>query len=98
MYLSEVFIIFCASGVIYYWLKTMRIKELARQAGKRACTEANVLFLDDSVEQVRIALGRDDFGRLKIARTYKFEYSLDGDSRNSGVLTMLGQRVVELIL
>ncbi|MCW8955637.1 MAG: DUF3301 domain-containing protein [Gammaproteobacteria bacterium] len=98
MYLTEVFVIFCASGVLYYWLQTMRIKELARLAGKRACAEADVLFLDDTVEQIRIGLDRDGYGRLKISRTYKFEYSLDGDSRHSGVLTMLGRRVVELIL
>lgn len=98
MYLTEVFMIFCVCGLIYYGLKTMRIKELARQAGKRACAEANLLFLDDTVEQIRIGLGRDDYGRLKIARTYKFEYSQDGDSRHSGVLTMLGRRLVELVL
>lgn len=98
MYLTEVFIIFCISGLLYYGLQAMRIKELARLAGKRACTDAEVLFLDDSVEQVRIGLSRDDYGRLKILRMYKFEYSQDGDSRRSGVLIMLGQRVVELIL
>lgn len=98
MYLNEVLIIFCASGLLYYWLHTMRIKELARQAGKRACVKANVLFLDDTVEQIRIGLGRDGYGRLKIFRTYKFEYTEDGDSRHSGVLTMLGRRVDDLIL
>ncbi|MFW2372545.1 MAG: DUF3301 domain-containing protein [Gammaproteobacteria bacterium] len=98
MYLTEVFIIFCISGLLYYGLQAMRIKELARLAGKSACTNAHVLFLDDSVEQVRIGLSRDDYGRLKILRMYKFEYSQDGDSRHSGVLIMLGRRVVELIL
>lgn len=81
-----------------YWLEAMRGKELARAAGKRACEQAQVQFLDDTVELVRVRVQRDGGGRLGLRREYRFEFSDDGSVRRRGELALLGRRVVRVAL
>lgn len=87
---------FAAAGA--YWMAAMRSKELAREAGRRACREARVQFLDDTVQLVRVRLRRDRYGRLAFYREYRFEYTADGDRRQHGELAMLGARVLHVSL
>ena len=86
-----------AAGVAY-WLDAMRGYELARAAGKRACQEAGVQLLDDTVELVRLRLRRTHGGRLAWLREYRFEFSDDGAMRHRGQVTLLGRRVLHLAL
>lgn len=81
-----------------YWLEAMRSKELARAAGKRACEQAQVQFLDDTVELVRVRVKRDDHGRLGFYREYRFEFSDDGADRRRGALALFGKRVLRVSL
>jgi hypothetical protein len=77
----------------WFWLTSIRTLEIARQAGKRACNEANVQFLDDTVAGIALALVRDQSGRRVLRRTYRFEFSDTGNSRLEGQLIVLGGRV-----
>lgn len=81
-----------------YWLEAMRSKELARAAGKRACEQAQVQFLDDTVELVRVRAQRDGGGRLGFRREYRFEFSDDGAARRRGELVLQGRRVLRVAL
>ena len=77
----------------WYWLDSLRALEIARQMGKRVCSDANVQFLDDTVARIALALVRDQSGRRVLRRTYRFEFSETGNSRLEGHLVLLGKRV-----
>ena len=80
-------------AVGWFWLHSIRILELAREAGRHACARADVQFLDDTVAGTRLQLARDKHGRRILRRTYRFEFSETGNSRREGEVVMLGERV-----
>jgi len=90
--ISIVFLLLLAA-LGWYWSDSMRALEIARRAGKRACDEANVQFLDDTVASIALALVRDDSGRRVLRRTYRFEFSETGNSRLEGSLVVMGSRI-----
>jgi hypothetical protein len=77
----------------WFWLHSIRILELAREAGRQACNRAGVQFLDDTVASTHLALARNAYGRRVLRRTYRFEFSETGNSRREGEVIMLGDRV-----
>jgi hypothetical protein len=77
----------------WFWLHSIRILEIAREAGRQACNRADVQFLDDTVASTRLALARNAYGRRVLRRTYRFEFSETGNSRRDGEVIMLGDRV-----
>ncbi len=81
-----------------YWYNAMRSQEQARAAGRRACENAGVQFLDDSMALVRLRLRRVPHGSLAIYREYRFEFSVDGAGRHPGRVIVHGQRTMELAL
>jgi hypothetical protein len=85
-------------ALVGYWLEAMRAREMARIAALRACREAQLQLLDDTVELVRLRLRRDAHGRLGPYREYRFEFTADGASRFRGTLAMQGRRVLRLEL
>jgi hypothetical protein len=85
-------------ATLAYWLNATRSHELARAAGKRACQEAQVQLLDDTVEVVRVRVRRDAGGRLAFCRIYRFEFTADGDQRHRGQVTIHGRRALHLSL
>jgi hypothetical protein len=82
----------------WFWFDSLRALEIARQAGKRACNDADVMFLDDTVAGIALALVRDNSGRRVLRRTYRFEFSDTGDSRLEGQLIVLGDRIESVIM
>ena len=82
----------------WFWFDSMNAIEIARNAGKRACVEANVQFLDDTVANIALALVRNQSGRRVLRRTYRFEFSDTGDSRLEGQLIVLGDRIESVVM
>lgn len=77
----------------WFWLHSIRILEIARDAGRRACAKEELQFLDDTVASTSLALDRDASGRRILRRTYRFEFTETGNSRREGEVIMLGERV-----
>ena len=77
----------------WYWFVSLRALEVARNAGKQACSNANVQFLDDTVAKIALELGRDKSGRRVLRRTYRFEFSETGNTRLEGRLILLGYKI-----
>ncbi len=90
---ASLLLLLAMGALIWFWLHSIRILELAREAGRRACTRADVQFLDDTVAGTRLQLARDRNGRRILRRTYRFEFSETGNSRREGEVVMLGERV-----
>jgi hypothetical protein len=74
----------------WFWFDSMHALEIARKAGKRACGEAHVQFLDDTVAGTSLALVRAKSGRRVLRRSYRFEFSETGNTRLEGQLVLLG--------
>lgn len=77
----------------WFWLHSIRILEIAREGGRRACAREDLQFLDDTVASTKLRLARDRNGRRILRRTYRFEFSETGNSRREGEVIMLGDRV-----
>ena len=95
MAFSDMFYIVAAAFLVWYWLDGMRCKEIAHYAGKAACQEAEVLFLDDSVTIRKTRLRRNGLGRIVLYREYNFEFTSDGNMRSHGEVHILGKRIIE---
>jgi hypothetical protein len=80
-------------ALVWFWLHSIRILEIAREAGRQACNREGVQFLDDTVAGTGLALARDSSGRRILRRSYRFEFSETGESRREGEVIMLGDRV-----
>jgi hypothetical protein len=90
-------LVLIAAG-IFLWLDSLRARERAVQAGRRACERYQLQFLDDTVSFTRVRLRRDEEGQLRIARTYTFEFSDTGNNRRHGAIVMLGGQLQDLQL
>ena len=55
-------------------------------------------LLDESVAVQRLSLSRDENGRWRIWRQFRFEYSRDGIERERGHIIMLGMRLKALVM
>jgi hypothetical protein len=90
---ASLLLLLAMGALFWFWLHSIRILELAREAGRQACMRADLQFLDDTVASTRLELSRDKHGRSILRRTYRFEFSETGDSRREGEVVMLGDRV-----
>lgn len=83
--------VFVAVG--WYWYAGMQAHEQAVAVGRRACVDAGLQFLDESVALNRTRFARNSQGQLQFLRDYRFEFSDTGDNRRPGTIRMLGDRV-----
>ncbi len=81
---------------LWYWWDAIRTQEIAHSAGKRACQQAEVQILDDTVERKRQWLRRNSQGGIQLCRLYFFEFTSDGSERYQGRIVMFGQTVREI--
>ena len=93
MDITSLLLLLLVAALGWFWFNSLRALEVARNMGKQACSNANVQFLDDTVANIGLALGRDKTGRRVLRRTYRFEFSETGNSRLEGRLVLLGDRV-----
>ncbi len=86
----------CALG--WYWQDSAHAREFGVAAARAACARENLQFLDDSVAQRGLRWVRNDAGRLRLQRSYAFEFSVTGDDRQPGLVVMQDREVVLLQL
>ena len=85
------FLLLAALGAMgWFWIDSLHALEVARNAGRHICENANLQFLDDTVARVSMRLARDKSGRRTLRRTYRFEFSETGNTRLEGQLTLVG--------
>ncbi|TWI00227.1 uncharacterized protein DUF3301 [Luteimonas cucumeris] len=76
------------------WNSARAAAERAEILGRDACQAANVQWLDQSVHASGIRLRRGRDGRLGFERSFRFDYSRDGNDRHSGRLVLRGAELV----
>ncbi|MEF8754684.1 MAG: DUF3301 domain-containing protein [Accumulibacter sp.] len=82
----------------WFWFDGFQARAAAMHAARVACAADGLLLLDDTVALAHLRLQRDGEGRLRLRRTYDFEYSDTGDNRRPAQLVVLGDEVLLLRL
>ena len=82
-----------AAATAWFWLDSLKTREIGIRAARQACRGEGLQLLDDTVAGHLLGLARDAAGQLRLRRIYRFEYSDTGDNRRSGSVTMLGHDV-----
>ncbi|WP_147653721.1 DUF3301 domain-containing protein [Vulcaniibacterium gelatinicum] len=76
------------------WSAGRAAAERAEALGRDACRAAGVQWLDHSVHATGLRLRRREDGWLGLERSFRFEYSHDGNDRHVGHLVLFGGRLV----
>ena len=92
----ELGIIIVFIAVIYYWLDSIRAKEIATMHAKLSCKNVLLEFLDDTVRIKKVRLRRNIKGHLSLYREYEFEFSSTGECRYKGEVRLLGQYLIDV--
>lgn len=77
-----------------FWSAGRAAAERAEALGRDACRNAGVQWLDQSVHATGMRLCRHDNGWLGLERTFRFDYSLDGQDRHIGRMILRGERLI----
>lgn len=96
--MTEIIVILLLAGVLWFVADSLKAREAAHAAARKACEEAGVQFLDDTVSQTRLKLARDNQGRAVVERWFRFEFSDSGDDRQHGTVRLKSNRVLEINL
>lgn len=73
----------------WFWLDSLRAREMATEICRAACKQRNLQFLDQTVALRHLRLRRTDAG-LRWRRVYRFDFSDEGVGRRGGYLVLLG--------
>jgi hypothetical protein len=90
----ELFGILLLGMLAWLWYDSVHVREIGIRAAKAACAAEDLQLLDDTVAIAGLSLARDDGGRLRMRRTYGFDFSDTGNNRRRGSLVMLGDDVL----
>jgi hypothetical protein len=85
--------ILAIAGIVWFWARSLRIREHVLRHCARTCKQLNVQLLDQTVALSRLALARDPAGQISLRRWYTFEFSTDGGDRCKGYVGLLGSRI-----
>ena len=96
--MSEILYLVILGFIVWFWRDSMQAKELAVKASSRACKQINAQFLDQTVVLTKLRLCRTKSGTMALCRLYTFDFTLDGQVRREGVITMKGQLILDLVL
>jgi hypothetical protein len=81
----------------WFWLDSLRAREIAVGICRAACEQRGLQFLDQTAALGRLGLRRTGEG-LRLRRVYRFEFSEEGVGRRSGYLVLIGMDLEELSL
>jgi hypothetical protein len=94
--LEAVALVLLVAGTVF-WIDTLRAREAALVAGRAACDRYGLLLLDDTVAVTKMRFARNADGRLRLARTYGFEFSDTGDNRRHGAISLIGGEAADIV-
>jgi hypothetical protein len=73
----------------WFWLDSLRARELATGICRAACDERDLQFLDQAVALQRVGVARTPKG-LRLRRVFRFDFSEEGIGRRSGYVVLRG--------
>jgi hypothetical protein len=83
----------CTAALLaWFWQDSLAAREAANSAALDACQQLGLQFLDGTVAFSRLSLTREH-GRLRLRRTYIFDYTANSIERRQGFVVLTGRRV-----
>ncbi len=92
---DPIFLLLVLAGIGWFWIDSLRAKELATALCEAACQRAGLQLLDQTVALRHLSL-RPTFKGLRLRRVYCFEFSEEGRVRRNGYLILLGTGLEEI--
>ncbi|MEM1113632.1 MAG: DUF3301 domain-containing protein [Pseudomonadota bacterium] len=96
--LGELLLVMVFGLAVVYFLSSIRVREFALLAVRNAAGRDDFQLLDQSVHIQRVSLSKDEGGRWRVWRQYRFDYSYDGVERRQGHVIMLGNKLTALVI
>lgn len=85
------------TGVAWLW-HSHGLRERALERVKQHCAKLDIELLDGNVALRRITFKPDNEGRKRLARVYNFEFTVTGEQRHPGTITMFGAHTAQIEL
>lgn len=79
----------------WFWLDSLRAREIATGICQAACRQRELQFLDQAVALRRLGLTWRSEG-MRLRRVYRFDFSEEGMERRQGYIVMRGLHLEEL--
>ncbi|MGQ9660460.1 MAG: DUF3301 domain-containing protein [Thermochromatium sp.] len=79
----------------WFWLDSLRAREIATELCQAACRQRALQFLDQAVVLRRFGLTWCSEG-IRLRRVYRFDFSKEGLERRQGYIVIRGLRLEEL--
>ena len=95
---SELILIVLLVAFLLYWSSSQQIREAALRATKIHCQKMNIQLLDEYVALNALWLKRDQYGKLRVWRSFLFEFTATGEDRYNGKVIMLGNLIERIDL
>ncbi len=86
-------VVLAAAVLVFVWRASVEARAIAFAAAHDECLGAGLQLLDGTVVFQSWRVGRDGGGRLRLFRTYLFDYSDDGAARRHGFVILRGQEI-----
>jgi hypothetical protein len=80
-------------GLAWFWYDSLGAREAANAAALETCQGTGAMLLDGTVAFRRLQTVRVAGGALGFRRTYIFDYTRDGATRQQGFVVMTGHSV-----
>ena len=96
--MTSILILLLLATIAWFWMNSVRAKEIALQASIQACKEIHAQFLDQTASLKSLKLIRTNTGRMSIQRVYRFNFSLDRNSRLDGYVEINGYKIDKVFL
>jgi hypothetical protein len=80
-------------GLAWYWHDSLGARERANEAALETCQSTGASLLDGTVAFRRLRPVRVAGGPLQLRRTYVFDYTRDGNTRQQGFVILTGRSV-----
>lgn len=84
--------------IAWFWMISIRAKEIAMQAAATACKEIEAQLLDQTASLKKINMIRSNKGRMSLERTYSFDFSRDRENRLKGFVIIQGYTIEKVFL
>lgn len=82
----------------WFWMNSIRAKEIAMQSSVTACQQIQAQLLDQTASLKKIRFIRNHAGKLGLERTYSFDFSRDRQTRLKGLVIIKGHIVDKVLL
>ncbi len=96
--MASILIILFLALIAWFWLNSIRAKEIAMAASSQACQQIQAQFLDQTASLKKLRFIRNRNGRLGILRVYGFDFSRDRENRSKGFVEIQDHKVTKVYL